>query len=1462
MNEELCRVIIIDDSPEDRAEVRQLLLQGSNRRYTFEEAETAAAGVRAVRSGNLPDLIILDYSLPDMEAPDVLALLTGRDELPVCPVLVLTGWSTEENSRAVLRGGAQDFLGKNWMTSESLTHGVESAMERFQLTRQLRESRRFLHQVASITPGVLYVFDLEKQCTVFINRTVASVLGYNPDEVAAMGTEVVPTLMHSDDLPRFAVHMQRVRRLGHDEIAEFEHRMRDRSGAWHWFLSRDSVFERDADGAVRQLIGTAIEITERKAAEEVSAASAAEFRSLFEMAGVGNAEVEVPSGRFVRVNRRFCELVGYAADELVGKMTFLDITHPDDVERNLTAVTPLMQNREGHFEIEKRYIRKDGSTVWVHLTGTLMRARDGQATRLLGSVTDITERKRMEALLDVRALQQREREGRLRTSEENYRLLVEGATGFAIIRLDFGGRVSMWNVGAARILGYDEAEVIGEHFSRFFTPEDLAAGKPERELAQARAKEKGDDDNWLVRKDGTRFWASGATTALRDEAGELMGYAKIVRDMTERRQTLEAQRESDERFRTLADNIPQLAWIADAGSEGQVHWFNRRWFDYTGTTLEEMKGSGWKSVHHPEYVERVVQKFEHHVKHCLDWEDTFPLRGKDGQYCWFLSRMKVIRDESGAAVRMFGTNTDITQERHMANALRESEERYRAIFDSAPVGIAHIGLDGRWVLLNDAACTITGYTRDTLTTRTVADITHPEDIEAGWAQMRRVHAGEISRYSMEKRYVREDRSIVWVHLTVSLLRDAEGQPINFISVIQDISERKRAEVALQQNASLLSRLVDQAPIGTYVVDAEFRLQQVNALAAPAFSRVHPLIGRDFSDVITILWGTKLGSQIVGIFRHTLETGERYISPPFVEQREDLSTEQAYDWEVQRITLADGQYGVVCYFHEVTELQQAERALRENEARMRLATEATAVGIWEWNILTNRIWWDPHMFRIYGIASTPDGVVDYSDWKEAVLPEDLPPSEEILQDTMRRGGTNRRIFRILRRHDGVCCHIEAVETVRTNAQGQAEWMVGTNLDITERVQAQEHLRQLTGTLEAQVMERTQELATSYDRLRTLAIDLTVAEQTERRRLATELHDYLAQQLVVTRMKVSQALRQDCEPEVRKILKDTDQLLHQSLDYTRSLVSELTPQALYERGLGAALHWLADQMRRQQILNVEISSDAPEWPLPETESVLLFHSVRELLFNVLKHSHTDRAFVSIRHDQHVLSLTVSDHGSGFDVSKLRHDRSDRFGLLSIRERMLALGGRFDLQSEVGKGTTASLYLPLTVPDNRVETPVVGGDGSPPVQEALEAANQRTPRPVAAPPPHGEVHIVTLIRVLIVDDHQMVREGLCSILREHDDIAIVGEASTGEQALQLVGMLMPDVVIMDMNMPGWNGAESTRRILSAHPATIVIGLSIQTDPHVAESMLEAGVAAFLPKEASGEALYTTIQTAVGRS
>jgi CheY-like chemotaxis protein len=229
------------------------------------------------------------------------------------------------------------------------------------------------------------------------------------------------------------------------------------------------------------------------------------------------------------------------------------------------------------------------------------------------------------------------------------------------------------------------------------------------------------------------------------------------------------------------------------------------------------------------------------------------------------------------------------------------------------------------------------------------------------------------------------------------------------------------------------------------------------------------------------------------------------------------------------------------------------------------------------------------------------------------------------------------------------------------------------------------------------------------------------------------------------------------------------------------------------------------------------------------------------------------------QNVLSLTVSDHGCGFDLEKLRNDRSDRFGLLSIRERMMDLGGGFDLQSEPGKGTVASLHLPCISLDVATEAPAVEMEASVASEGAVSGGQCHS---CLSADNLSDGNVSTAVRILIVDDHQLVREGLHCLLKEYDDLTVVGEASTGQQALQLVGTLMPDVVIMDMQMPGWNGAEATRRILNQYPLITVIGLSVQTDPHVGQSMLEAGAAVFLPKEAINTDLYAAICDAVSRS
>jgi PAS domain S-box-containing protein len=148
---------------------------------------------------------------------------------------------------------------------------------------------------------------------------------------------------------------------------------------------------------------------------------------------------------------------------------------------------------------------------------------------------------------------------------------------------------------------------------------------------------------------------------------------------------------------------------------------------------------------------------------------------------------------------------------------------------------------------------------------------------------------------------------------------------------QDVTERRRAEAILRQNEALFSALVELAPMGVYVVDAQFRLQQINARALPAFEKVQPAVGRDFSEVMEILWGPVVSEPIIKIFRHTLATGEHYVSPRFSNVRQDLGEERTYHWETQRMTLPDGQHGVVCYFNDITESTRAEQALLEAKA---------------------------------------------------------------------------------------------------------------------------------------------------------------------------------------------------------------------------------------------------------------------------------------------------------------------------------------------------------------------------------------------------------------------------------------------------------------------------------------------------------------------------------------------------
>ena len=208
---------------------------------------------------------------------------------------------------------------------------------------------------------------------------------------------------------------------------------------------------------------------------------------------------------------------------------------------------------------------------------------------------------------------------------------------------------------------------------------------------------------------------------------------------------------------------------------------------------------------------------------------------------------------------------------------------------------------------------------------------HPDDRATVEAFKKNAMQNDGGEYETDYRLQQPDGTVRWVASRGKLEKDANGGPSRFLGVVIDITERKQAEAMLRQNEALFSALVDLAPTGVYVVDGQFRLQQINALALPAFAQVERKIGRDFGEVMNILWGPEVGGEIIKIFRHTLATGEPYVSPRFSEFRQDLGEQRAYEWEIRRVTLPDSSHGIVCYFNDITERTKSEQILMQAKA---------------------------------------------------------------------------------------------------------------------------------------------------------------------------------------------------------------------------------------------------------------------------------------------------------------------------------------------------------------------------------------------------------------------------------------------------------------------------------------------------------------------------------------------------
>src|SRR6476659_5575797 len=425
---------------------------------------------------------------------------------------------------------------------------------------------------------------------------------------------------------------------------------------------------RDPKGEIVGVNVAAEEITERKRAEAVLAAndkalreSELRFRELADNISQFAWTADA-SGWIYWYNKRWHDYTGTTFEDVEG-WGWQKVPHPEHVDRVVERIRRSFETGtpwEDTFPLRG----KDGSYRWFLSRALPIRNEAGDVIRWFGTNTDVTE--------------QIEAEAALRESETRFRELADNISQFAWTA-DAKGWIYWYNKRWHDYTGTTLEDMHGWGWQKVHHPEHV--DRVVQRIRQSFEIGTPWEDTFPLRsKDGTYRWFLSRALPIRNEAGEVVRWFGTNTDVTEQIEAQNALRESETRFRELADNISQFAWTADA--KGWIYWYNKRWHDYTGTTLEDMQGWGWQKVHHPEHVDRVVQRIRQSFENGTPWEDTFPLRGKDGTYRWFLSRALPIRNEAGEVVRWFGTNTDVTEQIEVENALRESETRFRELADN------------------------------------------------------------------------------------------------------------------------------------------------------------------------------------------------------------------------------------------------------------------------------------------------------------------------------------------------------------------------------------------------------------------------------------------------------------------------------------------------------------------------------------------------------------------------------------------------------------------------------------------------------------------------------------------------------------------------------------------------------------------------------------------------------------
>jgi PAS domain S-box-containing protein len=1251
-------------------------------------------------------------------------------------------------------------------------------------------------------PDGIYYKDRESRFT-RINLALANQFGLSHPSQAAGKTDFdFFSAEHAQEAYR---DEQEIIRTGRSMVGK-EEKETWPDGRVTWVLTTKMPL-RDAHGNIIGTFGVSRDVTQRKLAEEALRASEEKYRSLVSNIPdvVWTLDAEL---RFVFISKSIEKISGFSVDEIHqhGAGLYLASLHPDDVHKVAEGLRALFA--EGRpYDVECRIKRKTGEWRWVHDRAHSTYEKNG-IRYADGLLSDITERKRAEEAL--------------RNSEEKYRVLYESSRDAIVLLAPPEWKFTAVNPTAIALFeARDEREIMGAdpwNLSPAYQPDGALSSVKARQMIDL-AMERGSNlFEWTHKRfGGEEFFATVMLTRMIYRGQPFL--QATIRDITERKRVVEELHQSQQMLHAVLDTIPQRvfwkdrnsvymgcnkAFAMDAGLQDPAEIIGKNDYELAWKETAELYRADDKWV-----MEQETPR--------LNFEE--PQNRPDGSLIWLRTNELPLRDREGKVTGLLGTCEDITDRKRAEAALIESEKRFRGLVENATVGIYRTSPQGRIVMANLALVRMLGY-KD-FKELAVRDL-ETEGFAPDYPRMafceRIEQEGEVR--GMEAAWTKQDGSVIFVRESARAIRSEDGKTLYFDGVVEDITERKRAEEEVGASEIRYRSLFEAAHDGILILDADSgEIKDVNPYMMDllGYSRAE-LLGKKLWDIglLSDVLLSKIGFQDLQNKEHV-----RYDNLP-LETHDGKRLDVEF---VSNVYLVDRQKVIQCNIRDMTEHKRADA----ERTRLVTAIEQSPEGVVITNTSGDIEYVNPAFTRITGYA------------REEVLGQ----NPRILKSGQQDPALYQQLWATLlkgkiwhgelvnRRKDGTFySELMSITPVRSG-HGEITHFVATKQDITARKQLEQQF------LQAQKMEAVGRLAggVAHDFNNLLTIINGYAQllmqqsspQDPRRGLFEEILVAGERAASLTRQLLAFSRRQVMDPRVldlNSVLAAIEKMLRRLIGEDVELVATFKPD------LGRVK--VDPGQIEQVIMNLAINArDA----MPEGGKLCIETSNLEI------EEGNGRTHPDLAPGKYVM-VAVSDTGRGMDAETRAHIFEPFFttkekghgtglGLATVYGIVKQSGGSLRVYSELGQGTTFKIYLPC-------------------VEESLPVAE---PTEVRTKPAKGSE------TVLVVEDEEGVRLLVGETLKARGYKVLVAEGAAqalkiAEQHAKPIHLLLTDVV-----MPQTGGKELAKRLSTLHPETRVLYMSGYTDDAIVRHGILQGSMALLQKPFAPNALARKVREVLKR-